>query len=152
MAQQRKKLDGWWKNIPFIVLPMALFMSFAYLETARLHNQYEQSDVIGYIQQLNKDIEHLRATERELTRIEEMKGRSSDLDLHPPNPNQVISLSSIVIESAYAKVRTFQSHYSVEKRPTRTVMINVDYEDIRPQPDLSGPFSGGVAYGQEESD
>ena len=59
MEQQKKRmrrstLRGWWKNIPFLMLPMSVFMSFAYLETARLQNQYEQSEVTQYIQLLTK--------------------------------------------------------------------------------------------------
>ncbi len=151
MAQQRKKLIGWWKNIPFIVLPMALFMSFAYLETSRLHFQYKETDIRSYIQELEKDIANLNGQEQDGTRIGKMEDQSSEHGLHPPEPDQVVTFERIDIDSAYAKVMAYQTHSIKASLPTRTVLLHVDYEELEPQNDLRGPFSGGVAYGQEES-
>lgn len=161
MAQQTKRirratLRGWWRNLPFLLLPMGVFMSFAYLETARLQNQYKQSDVTRYIQQLTKEIENLRANNRELTRIEVMDQQSASWQLREPDPNQMIPLSPIAVETAYAKVNAFSNQYYVAELPTRTVMLHVDYENAMAQMNENELFAGGIvpgdmAHGQEES-
>lgn len=152
MAQQRKKLNGWWKNLPFILLPTALFSSFAYLETSRLHLQYEKTDVIGYIQQLEKEIAVLSAQEQDITNIGDMEVQSSDHGLHPPDPKQVVKFGQLTIESAYAKVSAYQELSSETPLTTRSVLLKIDYEDGAPNNNVRGPFLGGVVYGQEEGD
>ncbi len=154
MAQHKKRirratLRGWWKNIPFLALPMGVLMSFAFLETSRLQNQYDKSDLTVYIGQLKKDIESLRANDRDLTRIEVMDSQASLLQLRDPDPNQVIPLSPMAVETGYAKVKTHQSQYRVATLPTRTVVLHVEYEDEFAQ--AGGIVPGGVAHGQEES-
>ena len=154
MAQKQKRirratLRGWWKNVPFIVLPLGLFMSFAYLETARLQNQYEQSEVISYINLLTRELDHLRANNRELTNMERMDDKSGLHQLRAPDPNQVIPLSSVAVESAYAKVKTYGLHQTTPVLPTRTVMLHVSYEQ-GDAPDPSEPFAGSrIAQGEE---
>lgn len=154
---QRVTLHGWWKNIPFLVLPVGLLMSFAYLENSLLQNQYEQSEVTRYLQGLSKEIDYLRANDRSLTRIEVMEGQSSNWKLREPDPHQVISLAPIAVETAYAKLSQHRSEHSVAQLPTRTMMLHVDYENSPAPthdylPFISDLLSGGWAYGQEEGD
>jgi hypothetical protein len=116
-------MRGWWKPIPYIVLPIGLLLVFFRLETHRLHYEYRAVQLIGEIRAIEEEISLLRDVNRDKNRIERMEKAAPMLQLGEPNPDQIQVLSVQSIEAAMASIRQYETSIPVVVPVTRSAQI-----------------------------
>lgn len=121
---KRTNLRGWWKGLPFILLPFALLLLFARFETLRLNHEYKAIALTNRIRAVQDDMKQLRASEHDLKRFERMEAQAPRLRLVEPNPGQIVVVNPSAGPAASlpaAKVRAIDSG-----PPVRTVIFRFD--------------------------
>lgn len=93
MAKQRVArvtLSGWWKYLPFVLVPFGVVFSEAWLRTEILESHFR----IGELTEKNREVQEvmraLRVEESELRRLSRIDLAAPDLGLIAPAPGQVI--------------------------------------------------------------
>ena len=92
-AQRKVSLRGWWKVLPFLLMPFAVFSYQAWLHTEILANQYEENDLkvsIREIKNANRDLSDSKYHLERMARIDE---KAPGLGLMEPKPGQLIFIS-----------------------------------------------------------
>jgi hypothetical protein len=85
----RRRFRGWYKGLPFLVLPFALFFTETYLHTQRLNNDYEINAINDELLRLGKSIEALEAEKASLENLKLMEARAAQMQFVEPEPNQI---------------------------------------------------------------
>ncbi|PCJ60075.1 MAG: hypothetical protein COA73_08580 [Candidatus Hydrogenedentota bacterium] len=122
---RRATLRGWWKPLPFLLLPFCTLFLFAALEGRRLQTEYDIIKLITQIRAINIDIAHLKDERRELNRIELMDEQAPSLDLIEPNPEQRKIISEAVVRKAMKIVESHTESAISAPAPQRTVLYDL---------------------------
>ncbi len=124
---RRATLRGWWKPLPFLLLPFCVLFAFASLEGRRLQTEYDIIDLITKIRAVNLEIGILRDERRELNRIELLDERAPSLNLVEPDPEQRVVLPKETIRAALRVVQDYSGTVLYRSGQPRTVLY-----DLRP--------------------
>lgn len=85
---RRATLRGWWKFLPFIVLPASTIFVEAWLNTQILKNQYTGNGLLAELREVRIEANLLRDRKHHLERMERIHAEASDLGLIQPSPGQ----------------------------------------------------------------
>ena len=91
---ERVRFRGWWKGIPFVLIPFAAIFTEAWMRTEVLGKHYELSDLNGAVRESRERIQALRAQESHLRRISRIDSVAPDLGLVVPAPGQVVLIEA----------------------------------------------------------
>ena len=89
-VHRKTSLRGWWRVLPFLLLPFGVFLYQAWLHTEILANQYEVNDLTVSIREtrdMNRDLSDAKYHLERMVRIDE---KAPDLGLMEPKPGQLI--------------------------------------------------------------
>lgn len=124
---RRASMRGWWKVLPFVLGPASLLMTFAHWETQRLRNQYDRIDRLRTIQELTKEIEQLRSSERARASLEVLSEKAPKLEMRERDPEQVVIVPPIAVEEALASLAQYSPPGQTPPDPTRDVVVRIEY-------------------------
>lgn len=87
---QRATLRGWWKWLPFLIVPFSLVMFEARLHARILANQYEANSLTTKLDEIEGKIDGLQDDQHGLTRLDRIASQAPELELVEPRPGQVV--------------------------------------------------------------
>ena len=87
---QRATLRGWWKWLPFLVVPFSLVMFEARLHARILANQYEANALRTKLGEIEGKIDVLQDDQHGLTRLDHIASQAPELELVEPRPGHVV--------------------------------------------------------------
>lgn len=90
---RKVSLRGWWRVLPFLLLPFLVFSYQAWLHTEILANQYEANDLIVLIREAEAANQDLSGAMQELEGIKRIDAKAPDLGLVEPNPGQRVLIA-----------------------------------------------------------
>lgn len=90
--KRRGNLKGWWRYLPFILVPFGLLFTEVWLQTQILNNEYRKNALRLQIRDAQAELDELSDEIRELARMERVLERAPDLGLVPPDPGQVVEI------------------------------------------------------------
>lgn len=123
--RRRVSLRGWWRALPFVVLGGAMFVSFTWLHTQRLRNEYRAIELKAEIQHTKERIVELRGKGYQLGSMERMEDAAPQHALVEARPGQIQ-----VIRPTQADVLSFQAAakpFVTPARPTRSVIVLLEH-------------------------
>lgn len=86
---RKASLRGWWKMLPFILIPASVVFVEAWLQTQILRNNYESSHTLRELRESASIVDSLRDRRHELGRMERIHSGAIDLGLIEPGPGQI---------------------------------------------------------------
>ena len=86
----RATLKGWWKYLPFVLVPFGVVFSEAWLRTEILEGNFRLGEMTEKKREVQEEIRALRVEESELRRLSRIDSAAPDLGLVAPAPGQVI--------------------------------------------------------------
>lgn len=89
-TKRRATLAGWWRGVPFVIVPFAVLFSEAWFRTGILTNHYRLNELTVEMRDVQARIQELRVEESHLTRLSRIDSAAPDLGLIPPSPGQVV--------------------------------------------------------------
>jgi hypothetical protein len=89
-AKKRASLAGWWKGLPFVLVPFAIVFSEAWFRTGILVNYFEIGEITERMRIVQERVQELRAEDSHLRRQSRIDSAAPDIGLVPPEPGQVI--------------------------------------------------------------
>lgn len=98
MAKSPKKhatLAGWWKGLPFVLVPFTIVFSEAWFRTGILENYFEIGQHTERMRAVQERVQELRVEESSLRRLSRIDSAAPDLGLVPPEPGQVIVIDML---------------------------------------------------------
>lgn len=88
--EPKATLHGWWKYLPFVLLPFAVVFSEAWLRTGILESHFKLGELTERQRQVQEKMRALRVEESELRRLSRINSAAPDLGLVAPAPGQVV--------------------------------------------------------------
>ena len=100
MNERKRKasLRGWWKLLPFILLPSSAIFFEAWANTQILKDHYEASALLTELQSIRDASDVLRDRHHHLERMERIYDQAVDLGLIEPSPGQIEVIFADAIE------------------------------------------------------
>lgn len=90
--KRRGTLSGWWRYLPFVIVPFTLLFSEVWFQSQILSNEYRKNALRLNIRDAEAQLDVLHDEIRELARMERVLEHAPDLGLVPPAPGQVIEI------------------------------------------------------------
>jgi hypothetical protein len=89
LRNRRVRLRGWFKWVPFLLLPFSLLFTEAYLRIQRTNNDYETNRINDELERINTSIDELKTRKAAYDNLEYLDARAAELKFVKPGPNQV---------------------------------------------------------------
>lgn len=90
--KRRGSLSGWWRYLPFVLVPFVLLFSEVWFQTQILNNEYRKNTLRSNIKRAEARVDALHDEIRELERMERVLQHAPNLGLVPPDPGQIIEI------------------------------------------------------------
>ena len=103
MNERKRKasLRGWWKLLPFILLPSLAVFFEAWVHTQILKDHYEASALLKELHSVRDASDLLRDRHHHLERMERIHYQAIDLGLIEPSPGQIEVIFADAIEEEF---------------------------------------------------
>ncbi len=92
--KHRRRLKGWYKWLPFLLVPFGLLFTETYLRTQRLNNDYEINALGGEIEKALATIDSLKTKRAAMENLNLIDARAPELGFVEPSPNQIESVGN----------------------------------------------------------
>lgn len=89
MRNGRARLRGWFKWVPFLLLPFSLLFTEAYFRIQRTNNDYETNRINKDMDRINASIDELKTRKAAYDNLDYLDARAAELHFIKPEPNQV---------------------------------------------------------------
>lgn len=89
MRNRRARLRGWFKWVPFLLLPFSLLFTEAYFRIQRINNDYETNRINSELEKINSEIDELKTRKAAYDNLDYLDARAAELKFVKPGPNQV---------------------------------------------------------------
>ena len=107
--KRKASLRGWWKLLPFILLPASVIFFEAWAHTQILKDHYEASALLKELHSVRDASDILRDRRHHLERMERIHNQAIDLGLLEPSPGQIEVIFADAIEEKFEDENDFPS-------------------------------------------
>lgn len=90
----RRRLKGWFKWLPFLLVPFGLLFAETYLRTQRLNNDYEINALGNEIEKALATIDSLKTKRAAMESLNLIDARAPELGFVEPGANQIESVGA----------------------------------------------------------
>jgi len=87
--RQRERLRGWWRIVPFVVIPLGVLFVQVWMNIQIIHNDYRHGELKERIRQVEKNILDLRNDRASMETVQQMEALTPDLGLVEPRYEQI---------------------------------------------------------------